>query len=158
MLAKKKFWILFVLGVWSVCYPADGRAQLIEPTRDLDGVVEKRGWLRALSEPPGMDVRVDGLLVGETPIFSVGLSSGAHVLRIQEAELDICLKAGKTTTVSWFKGHFIEIPEKVPPPSAMPQSPQAPPTKPAAGAGPDQRPKAANDPFYWPFNPRGPIY
>ena len=145
----------------SVCcsfFTVGVHAQLIEPTRSLQGAAEEKGLLKVLSEPPGLEVHVDGRLLGETPIFSARLPSGAHVLRIQDAEIDICLASGRTTAISWFKGRFIEIPEKAKSPPEIAAEPQPLRPKPKADEGPGVRHGAANDPYYWPLNPRGPIY
>ena len=155
---KKSYWVLFVLSAWYSYFTVGGQAQLIEPTRSLQGAAEEKGLLKVLSEPPGMEVHVDGRLIGETPIFSARLRSGAHVLRIQDAEIDICLASGKTTTISWFKGRFIEIPEMAKSPPEMAKEPQPPPAKPKPDEEPGVRREPAIDPYYWPLNPRGPIY
>jgi hypothetical protein len=158
MHGKKSFIVLCVLSACCTFFTAAVPAQLIEPTRSLQGAAEEKGLLKVLSEPAGMEVHVDGRLIGETPIFSARLPAGAHVLRIQDAEIDICLASGRTTAISWFKGRFIQIPEKVEPLPEMARESQPPPAKPKTAEGPSVRQGAANDPYYWPFNPRGPIY
>ena len=158
MRANKPFLILLALGAVCALFSAGPHAQLIEPTRSLEGTPDGTGLLNVLSEPPGMDVQLDGSVIGKTPIFSARLPTGVHVLRIGDSETEIRIAAGKTFAISWFKGAFIEIPETAKPPA---EAAQAPP-KPAAAPRPEERPAAqpgaANDPFYWPLNPRGPIY
>jgi hypothetical protein len=101
---------------------------------------------------------LDGNVIGKTPIFSARVPARVHVLRIRDSETDIHLVDGKTFAISWFKGAFIEIPATVKPPAATAQEPP----KPAATPKPEERPAAhpgvTNDPYYWPLNPRGPIY
>jgi hypothetical protein len=158
MRAKKKFSCLLALSGLCALFTAGLQAQLIEPTRSLEGEPEGVGLLNVLSEPPGMDVQLDGSVIGKTPIFSARFPPGVHVLRVGGSETEIQIAAGKTFVVSWFKGAFIEIPETAKPPA---ETAQAPP-KPAAAPQPEERPTAqpgaANDPYYWPLNPRGPIY
>jgi hypothetical protein len=111
-----------------------------------------------LSEPPGIEVQVDGRLIGKTPIFSARFPPGAHVLRIKDSETDIRLAAGKTFAISWFKGSFIEIPETVKPPAEIAKEPQPAPAKSKPNEEPSVQQNTAKDPYYWPLNPRGPIY
>ena len=158
MHGKKPFFILLALNAVCTLFTVGLHAQLIEPTRRLQGAAEETGLLKVLSEPPGMEVHVDGRLLGETPIFSARLPAGAHVLRIQDAKIHLCLASGRTTAISWFKGRFIEIPETAKPPAEIAKEPQPPPakSKPDEGLGAQQ--STAKDPYYWPLNPRGPIY
>ena len=124
---RTKSWVGFcMLSVLCSFLTVGGQAQLIEPTRSLQDAAEEKGLLKVLSEPPGIEVHVDGRLIGETPIFSARLPAGAHVLRIQDAEIDICLAPGKATTISWFKGRFIAIPEMPKSPPEMAKEPQPP--------------------------------
>jgi hypothetical protein len=158
MHGKKSFWLLCVLSACCSFFTADGHAQLIEPTRSLQSAAEGKGLRKVLSEPPGLEVHVDRRHIGETPIFSARLPAGARVLRIQDAEIDISLASGRTTAISWFKGRFIQVPEKVEPLPEMAHEPRPPPAKPKTDEVPGVRQGAASDPYYWPLNPRGPIY
>ena len=156
---RQKSWVgVFMLSVLCSFFTVGGQAQLIEPTRSLQDAAEEKGLLKVLSEPPGLEVHVDGRLLGETPIFSARLPSGAHVLRIQDAEIDICLAPGKATTISWFKGRFIAIPETPKPSPEISPGSQLPPKKAKPDDEPGVRREPARDPYYWPLNPRGPIY
>jgi len=78
--------------------------------------------LNVLSEPPGIDVQLDGIVIGKTPIFSTQLTPGSHVLRMKGSETDIYLDAGKTFTITWFKGSFIKIPKR---PNLLLKSPKS---------------------------------
>jgi len=158
MHAKKPFFILLALSAVCALFSAGLQAQLIGPTRSLEGAPDEAGLLNVLSEPPGIEVQVDGRLIGKTPIFSARFPAGLHVLRIKDSETDIHLVAAKTVAVSWFKGSFIAIPETVKAPAEIAKEPQPAPTRPNPEKRPGDQPGATNDPFYWPLNPRGPIY
>jgi PEGA domain len=158
MHGKKPFLILLSLIAACTLFAAGLNAQLIEPTRSLEGASDGTGLLNVLSEPPGMDVQLDGKVIGKTPIFSARFPAGPHVLRIKDSETGILMVAGKTFAISWFKGSFIEIPDTAGPPAEIAQEPQPPPTKPVPEEPPAAQPGVTNDPYYWPLNPRGPIY
>jgi len=158
MKPKTIFFLLLALGAWCTPFAAGQQAQLIEPTRSLQGTSEAAGQLNVLSEPPGIEVQLDGRVIGKTPIFSIKLPAGAHVLRIRDSETGIQIEPGRTAAITWFKGAFMAIPQKTQPAretgpgSPVPAAKTEPPEAPAA------QPAAPNDPFYWPLNPRGPIY
>lgn len=158
MKGKTILFLLLALSGWCAPLTADLQAQLIEPTRSLQDAAEAGGLLNVLSEPPGAEVQVDGRLIGKTPVFSARFPPGAHVLRIRDTETEIHLAAGKTTAISWFKGAFIEIPATAKPSRELPKQPQPAPAKPKPDEGTGVQPGTPNDPFYWPLNPRGPIY
>jgi hypothetical protein len=158
MHGKKPLFILLALSAVCALFTADLHAQLIEPTRSLQDASDGAGLLSVLSEPPGMEVQLDGNVIGKTPVFSARFPPGHHVLRIKDSKTDIHIVAGKTFAISWFKGAFIEIPATVKPPAEIAREPQAPPAKPKPDEGPGAQPSTAKDPFYWPLNPRGPIY
>ena len=158
MHGKKPFFILLALSAVCALFTADLHAQLIEPTRSLLDASEDTGLLNVLSEPPGIEVQVDGRVIGNTPVFSARFPPGHHVLRIKGSETDIRLVAGKTFAISWFKGSFIDIPETVKPPAEIAKEPQPPPAKPKPDEGLGAQQSTTKDPYYWPLNPRGPIY
>lgn len=157
MHGTKPFLIFLLLGTACTLFTAGLQAQLIEPTHSLRDASDGTGLLNVLSEPPGVEVRVDGNVIGSTPVFSARFPAGVHVLRIQDSETDIRLVDGKTFAISWFKGSFIELPSPKPPAESAAE-PQPPPAKPTPDEGPDSQQGASKDPFYWPLNPRGPIY
>ena len=134
------------------------QAQLIGPTRTLDGATAGEAVLNVLSEPPGLEVQLNGKVIGKTPIFSIKLSAGAHVLRIRDSETEIQIAAGKKVSMSWFKGAFIEIPETAKSSAEVPKQDRTQPSKPEADEDRDTRQDTGKDPYYWPMNPRGPIY
>jgi hypothetical protein len=158
MHAKKPFFILLTLSAVCTLFTAGLHAQLLEPTRSLQDASGGTGLLNVLSEPTGMEVQVDGRVIGKTPVFSARFPAGVHMLRIKDSGTDIHLAAGKTFAISWFKGSFIEIPETVKSAAEIAKETQPAPTKPKPDEGPGARQNTANDPFYWPLNPRGPIY
>jgi hypothetical protein len=159
MHGKKPFFVLLALSAVCALFTAGLHAQLIEPTRSLTkDASDGMGLLNVLSEPPGIEVKVDGKVIGKTPVFSARFAPGPHVLRIKDSETDIHLVTGKTFAISWFKGSFIEIPATVKPPAEIAKEPQPPPAKPKPDEGPGAQPGITNDPYYWPLNPRGPIY
>jgi hypothetical protein len=80
------------------------------------------------------------------------------MLRIRDSETEIHLVAGKTSAISWFKGAFIEIPETVKTPAEIAQEPSKPAARPKPERQPGTQQGIPNDPYYWPLNPRGPIY
>jgi len=158
MMGKKAFLTLLAFSAACALFPAGLHAQLIEPTRSLEGAPDAAGLLSVVSEPPGLEVRLDGTVIGKTPIFSAKFPLGTHKLRIRGSETDIQLTAGKTFTVSWFKGAFIEVPETAKPPAETAQGLPPAGAAPKPEEPPGSRPAVANDPYYWPLIPRGPIY
>jgi hypothetical protein len=154
----KPFFQLLALIVTCVLFAVGLHAQLIEPTRSLEGAQDGDGILNVLSEPPGLEVQLDGQVIGKTPIFSIKVPAGAHAIRIRDSETEIQIAAGKKVSMSWFKGAFIEIPEKAEPSAEAPKEAQPQPAKPIADEDRDTRQDTVKDPYYWPLNPRGPIY
>ena len=156
---KKSFFALLVISVACAIFSAGLHAQLIEPTRSIESASDEAGFLNVLSEPPGIDVQLDGIVIGKTPIFSTQLTPGSHVLRMKGSETDIYLDAGKTFTITWFKGSFIVVPATPKPPAETAQETPQPAATPKSAEGPGApRQNTEQDPYYWPLNPRGPIY
>jgi len=158
MVEKKGFPTLLALIIGCSIFSASLHAQLIEPTRSLEGASDGTAFLNVVSEPPDLEVQLDGKVIGRTPVFSVSFPPGAHVLRIRDSETDVRLETGKTISISWFKGSFIKIPEPAAPSAEIVKEPQTPLPKPKPDEGQDAPQGAAKDPYYWPLNPRGPIY
>jgi PEGA domain len=139
-------------------YSGNVHSGLIEPTRTLQTASDDLGTLNVFSEPPNLEIWLDGKVVGKTPLTAVELSSGTHVLRIEGSEAKIFISARKATSLSWFKGSFIEILEKTKSagePTTVSKKKEITPSQTGNAAGKESAP---NDPFYWPLNPRGPIY
>jgi hypothetical protein len=133
-------------------------AQLIEPTRSLNQEPEPKSRLTVLSEPPGLEVILDGTEIGTTPIFGLEVDAGTHVVRIENKKASIKIAAGKNFQIVLFKGSFVEVPQREEGVSQSEAEKQivSPPTlieKTSAGGK-----TKSQDPFYWPLKPSGPIY
>jgi hypothetical protein len=132
-------------------------SDLIEPTQTLSSPVESAGELSVFSEPPELDVTIDGTQIGKTPVVGQKVEPGIHVIRVKDSETEIYVKPGKFTKLSWFKGAFIEIPAEVKEgrKQQREEKKEAPQIR-----MPEQSDKKQEkpDPLYWPLNPRGPIY
>jgi hypothetical protein len=108
-------------------------AELVEPTRDIEGQKpESKGRLTVLSEPPGLKVYLDGKGLGKTPAFMLEVKPGIHKLKVKDSETEFYLEPGKTMKISFFKNEFIEIPvetkaQEKKPETIQPGQPSAPP-------------------------------
>ena len=130
--------------------------ELIEPTNSLKGSGEQNGKLSIFSEPPEMEVVLDGTKIGQTPIISKDIEPGTHVLKLQNKEIEIYVTPGKAHQYSWFKGSFREI--------AVKEEDQTSPKTESATAQKEKKPRESDQkeielqPGYWPLNPGGPIF
>jgi hypothetical protein len=86
------------------------QAELIEPTRTLEGEQQTTGRLTVLSDPPGLEITLDGNSLGKTPAFLVEIDSGIHSLRVENSETDIHIEPGKILKISLHKDEFILMP------------------------------------------------
>jgi hypothetical protein len=70
--------------------------------------------LIVFSEPPTLEVFLDGAKVGQTPIWLGREKKGPHKLQVKGLEKEIYVKEGRTLKVGLFKGRFISAlePEK----------------------------------------------
>jgi hypothetical protein len=59
------------------------------------------------SEPPELEVFLDGSKVGQTPLWLERVSQGFHKLRVKDVETEIHLEAGKGLRVGLFKGDLV---------------------------------------------------
>jgi len=133
-------------------------AELIAPTRSLEGQSEEMGKLSVSSDPPGLEVALDGKGLGKTPLIDQAVTAGDHILSVKDAELEIFVLPGKTLQFALHKGSLIEIPERKQPKQPQPETEVV--TQPVAGkksAGSTEDQKKL-DPLYFPLNPGGPIY
>jgi hypothetical protein len=138
-------------------YPASVFAELIEPTRTLKSQEEPMGRLSVFSEPPELDVVLDGAKIGKTPVISMEVRAGDHVLRIKDTEKEIAIIPGKSLQLSLYKDSLIEIPGKKVESAKEPKLEEkktADVKKPSDSA----KEEIQYTPFYWPLIPRGPIY
>jgi hypothetical protein len=85
-------------------------AELIEPTRTLEGENQQPGRLSVFSEPPGLGVTLDGKAIGKTPFIIDSISPGTHLLRVGEKETTITIGPGEDRRLSFFKDAFVEMP------------------------------------------------
>ncbi len=132
-------------------------SELIEPTRSLKGTSEQPAKLSVFSEPPQLQVTLDGTVIGKTPVLEKEIEPGIHVIRIKDSETEIDVKPGKPVQYTWNKGSFIIIPAATR--SSVPTQPaekEKDPPK-AKSEKPEEK-KEELQPLYWPLNPRGPIY
>jgi PEGA domain len=88
-------------GSWSFA------GELIEPTRTLGGPEKPWGSLNVFSEPPRMDVYLDGEKVGATPLWLRQVEAGPHKLKVEESEKDVQVEKGKAARIGLFKGSFV---------------------------------------------------
>ena len=131
-------------------------SDLIEPTRTLSSTGKSVGKLTVSSEPPRLDVKMDGTVIGETPVVLQEVGLGIHVIQVQDSEIEIYVKSGKSIKLSWFKGAFIEIPVEVK--EGHKQQSGEKKEVPRKEKSAQSVKKTELEPFYWPLNPRGPIY
>jgi len=92
--------------------PCVANGELLEPTRTLEGPSEEIGKLTVVSDPPGLDIVLDGAELGKTPVWQKEVKAGTHSLRIKDKETDIVVEAGQSLGISLHKGEFIIIPKK----------------------------------------------
>lgn len=104
---------------------------LIAPTRTLEGRAEGLASLTVFSEPPKLQVFLDGKKVGETPLWLTEVKAGWHTVKIKSKSTRVYLDPRKTLKVGLFRGAFITFPEKKKeqekPPSVQQQTAIAPP-------------------------------
>jgi hypothetical protein len=99
----------FGFTILSIYLPVS-HAELIEPTQTLDGEQETTGRLTVLSEPPGLQIMLDGHDTGNTPAFLLEVDEGIHTLQVGDSKTEIYIKPGKTLKLSLHKEKFILIP------------------------------------------------
>ena len=130
---------------------------LIEPTRTLEPGGEKTGNLSVYSEPPGLDVSLDGEKIGKTPIQLKAVKAGYHVLRVRDVESEIYIRSGKNLRLSLYKGSLIEI-HRDSKEARPPQKPDGVKDPKKSKSQPPNTRRENLHPNYWPLNPGGPIY
>ena len=158
MKLKWNVMIFFVfVFVFLTMQPISVFAELIEPTRTLKSQEEPVGKLTVLSEPPELDVVLDGAEIGKTPVISMEVRAGDHELRIKDTKKEISILPGKSLQLSLYKGSLIEIPDKSLESAKQPKLEERRSPKARKPRGSDEE-KIHYRPFYWPLDPRGPIY
>lgn len=133
-------------------------AELIEPSRTLDGGLTESGHIWVFSEPPGLSVRINGKEVGVTPIVSREIEAGGHTVRVADSSTQVQVPPGEGVRLSFFKGQILVLTDVEAAASrSAPPKPGPSPTPPRADSQPPQ-PDPAKQPAFWPMNPRGQIY
>ncbi len=87
-------------------------SDLIAPTQTLQGKAQEQGRLTVFSEPPRLQVFLDGKNAGNTPLWLTDVKAGWHTVRIKEKETRVYLRPRKALAVGLFKGSFITLPEE----------------------------------------------
>jgi hypothetical protein len=118
------FGLAFLLG-----YSAAWSSELIKPTRTLDSAGEKPAKLSVFSEAPGLEVALEGTIIGNTPLILDEVKPGSHRLRVKNSETDITIEPGKTMQISLYKGKFVLIPATDDKPPKQSQTAETTPTK-----------------------------
>jgi hypothetical protein len=131
-------------------------SDLIEPTRTLSGMGQNVGKLSVSSEPPGLKVRMNGAVIGKTPVVLQAVEPGVHVIQVEGSEIEIYVKPGESVKLSWFKGAFIEIPVEAK--ETRKQQNGEKKDLPQKEKSEQSAKKMDLEPLYWPLNPRGHIY
>ena len=118
-------------------------SELIKPTRALDSSGEKLGKLSVFSEPPGLEVTLEGRIIGKTPLFLDEVKPGSHRLRVKNFKTDITIEPGKTLQISLYKDKFVLIPATDKKPPKQPETVETNITKakPPPSPAEEQRPK-----------------
>jgi hypothetical protein len=96
------------LATVSIC----SGGELIAPTRTLQEPTIAWGGLTVFSEPPRLEVYLDGKKVGRTPVWLKHVQAGFHKLMVEHAETDIYLEPGVMVQLSLYKGSFITLPRE----------------------------------------------
>jgi len=98
--------ILFLgilLSAISICFGGE----LIEPTRTLQGTEKTWGGLAIFSEPPQLEVYLNGEKAGRTPLWLRQVETGPHTVKIASAETIVHVKKDERLRVGFFKGSFV---------------------------------------------------
>ncbi len=140
-----------LLGIFSI----SAKAELIEPTRTLEGGNKLKSELIVFSEPPKLDVFFDGIKIGQTPLKLDNVKPGIHTLRVKDSETTIQIAPGKSTKLSFFKGYFVQIPEKEKEIEKQPKKEEVSRKKEMPA---EKQDKIKYDPLYWPLKTKGQIY
>jgi len=85
------------------------QAGLIEPTRSLKATAQDPGQLTVFSEPPGLNIKLDGKFVGQTPMRINMVDPGIHQLQVGESVTEIYVEPGQPFHISLFKNKFIQF-------------------------------------------------
>jgi hypothetical protein len=138
----------------------DVYAQKIEPTRTLRESVEEMGKLTVSSEPPGLNVILDGVSLGNTPVIKKEVKSGNHILHLEDAEKEVFILPGKSLLLTYYKGAFIEVLEREESPDKKLTTKDGIIVEETEAEKQPREKKIYKPPssIYWPENPTGTIY
>ena len=155
-ISSKTVGLICMLAILITCTSAWGTGK-IAPSRTLKGSGDEMGKLSVFSEPPGLEVTLDGSQIGPTPVREIDVKPGSHTLRVRESEAEIYITPGEPLNLSWRRGIFIVISskEKTEPEQPRAEEKDKPQPKKAAQT---QKNEPKLEPLYWPLNPRGPIF
>ena len=106
---KLAFLVAFFLSVLSFSFSLCPAGELIPPTRTFQKTGKGLGKLTISSDPPGLEVLLDGMAVGKTPVWIRQLKPGVHRVRIKDLEKDICVEPHRTSLVTLSKGSLVSI-------------------------------------------------
>jgi hypothetical protein len=97
MKIKLNLMLLFVfVCVFLMMLSINVFSELLEPSRTLEGQHKPMGRLSVFSEPPELDVLLDGVEIGKMPVISKEVTSGIHILRVKDTEKEINILSGKS--------------------------------------------------------------
>ena len=84
----------------------------IAPTRMLGEPGKAWGSLAVFSEPPQLEVYLDGEKVGLTPLWLRNVGKGIHTIKIAHAETSVSVEEGGRLKIGLFNGRFVTSLEK----------------------------------------------
>ena len=115
------------------------------------------GTLSIFSEPPGLQVTLDGTQIGLTPVREIDVKPGSHVLRVKDSEAEIYITPGEPLNLSWRRGIFIVISSKEKTEPAPPKAEEEKDKSQQRSTPEPEKRREKPDGLYWPMNPTGPI-
>ena len=151
---KLILFLLFMNVLIGIC-SISSKAELIEPTRTLEGGSKQKSRLAVFSEPPSLDVFFDGNKIGQTPVKLDEVEPGIHTLRIKDSEKKIYIAPDKSLKISFIKGSFVEILEKEKKIEKQPKKERVTRKEKLPDRNQDE---IKYEPLYWPLNPKGQIF
>ena len=112
-----------LLSTLSVC----SGGELIEPTRTLQEAGKTWGGLTIFSEPPQLEIYLDGEKVGQTPLWLRKVETGLHTIKIGHAQTSVRIETDKRLKVGLLNGSFVisSEPAKETPRVSQPSEQQA---------------------------------
>jgi len=129
---------------------------LIQPTRTLKSAEKLPGELSVFSEPSGLDVFLNHLKIGTSPILSMKVTPGTYSLNVGDSKTRIHVLPGKPLMMSLFKGTFIQLKAKEKEKIKKSKT-ETEGKKPAQVSSEEKGYQPKYDPAYWPLKPNGPI-